>query len=150
MSFAVRRLGVDSAASGGSGGIVYPLSPMNLTCRGLAGSSHSGQINFNTDGTISRSVTSPDTSHILSNWFTTTVGTSAYYVSFTLSSGDAWDAGLTSGTLYQLSSQRSLKWSATSGNQKLATTAVAIYSTSSGSTTGGSAGTLNTDIESNN
>lgn len=65
---------------------------------------------FNTDGTISINqylISGP------SSWFTpTTAGIgSSYQIRFTLLTGNAWDAGLTSGTLYALSSARTLTWS---------------------------------------
>lgn len=65
---------------------------------------------FNTDGTISIDqylISGP------SSWYTpTTAGIgSSYQIRFTLLTGVAWDAGLTSGTLYALSSARTLTWS---------------------------------------
>lgn len=131
--------------------VVNPLSPMSLTCIGLVGSTHTGQINFNTDGTVSRAVTPPDSSNVLPNWYsTTTTGIgSNYWIKFTLSSGAAWDAGVVSGALNALSSVQSLKWTVTTGGTKLASVAVAIYADAGGTLLVGS-GTLSVDIESNN
>ena len=53
-----------------------------------------------------------------------------YYVKFTVS-GDAWDAGLTPGTVYALSSNRSVAWTAT-GVDKSGTLTVNIYADSGG------------------
>lgn len=61
------------------------------------------------------------------NWYTpTTTGIgSSYDVRFTLQSGNAWDAGLTSGTAYNLGTARTLTWSSSAGD-KAATVAVEI------------------------
>lgn len=72
---------------------------------------------------------------------TTGIG-NGYWIRLTLSSGAAWDTGLVSGTLYQLSSTRSFTWSATSGTSKTAVVAVQIYS-DAGGTTLVSSGTIN-------
>lgn len=142
-------LGALAAVS--SGAVVSPLTPLSLTCFGLLGTTHSGTINFNTDGTISRSVSSPDSSSILSNWFlpTTAAIGSSFFIRFVLSTGTTWTAGLVDGTLYSLSVVRSLSWTATTGNFKLANVAVTIYSDVGGTNLVGS-GTLSVDIESSN
>ncbi len=73
--------------------------------------------------------------------FTTGIG-NGYWIKFTLSSGSAWDSGPVSGTLYQLSSTRSLTWSATAGTSKTAVVSVQIYS-DAGGTTLVTSGTIN-------
>lgn len=72
---------------------------------------------------------------------TTGIG-NGYWIRLTLSSGAAWDSGLVSGTLYQLSSTRSFTWSATAGTSKTAVVAVQIYS-DAGGTTLVTSGTIN-------
>jgi hypothetical protein len=56
-----------------------------------------------------------------SNWYspTTTGIGSGYDIKFTLLSGDAWDAGLVSGTAYNLSTDRQLTLSSTSTDKSL-------------------------------
>lgn len=73
--------------------------------------------------------------------FTTGIG-NGYWIRLTLSSGAAWDTGLVSGTLYQLSSTRSFTWSASAGTSKTAVVAVEIYS-DAGGTTLVTSGTIN-------
>lgn len=67
-------------------------------------------------------------------WYdpTTTGVGSGFWIKFTLSSGSAWDAGLVSGTLYQISSARTLTWSATAGISKTASVAVQVYADAGG------------------
>lgn len=67
-----------------------------------------------------------------SEWFSPSGGTpgNSYYVKFT-KTGNAWNAGLTEGTVYALTSNRSLTWSAT-GTAKSATLTVSIYRDSGG------------------
>lgn len=70
-------------------------------------------LTFNSDGTITyfkeNFAGGPAT------WYgATSAGIGASYeIRFTLTSGDAWDAGLTSGTWYSLSSNRAISLSAT-------------------------------------
>lgn len=67
-------------------------------------------------------------------WFSaapqTGVG-AGYWIKFTLSSGDAWTAGLVAGTLYQLNSNRSIGWNTSNGIKQAIVTA-SIYSDSGG------------------
>ena len=62
---------------------------------------------------------------------TTGIG-AGYWVKLTLTSGSAWDTGLVSGTLYQLTSTRSFTWTATASTSKTAVVAVDIYSDAGG------------------
>lgn len=138
------------AASGG-GAPVSALTPMSLSSIGTIGAARSGTINFFSDGRITSSVSAPDSSSVLSNWFQPTtpgIGNS-YWIKFTLSSGSAWDAGLVSGAINDLSVTRLLKWSVASGGLKVASVAVVIYSDAGGANQVAS-GTLSVDIESTN
>lgn len=71
---------------------------------------------FNADGTITyfkEKIAGPTT------WYGATsagIGTS-YEVRFTLTSGDAWDAGLVSGTWYSLSSARTIALTASASDK---------------------------------
>ncbi len=67
-------------------------------------------------------------------YYPTTTGIgSSYWVKFTLQSGSAWDGtSIVSGTLYQLSSTRSITWTASTGTSKTAQVLVQIYSDSGG------------------
>lgn len=90
----------------------------------VAGGPASGNININTTGTITGG-------HYTgaSAWC---VGTPpvTYYVKFSVT-GSAWDAGLTAGTVYALSSSRTVSWSA-SGTAKSGTLTVNIYADAGG------------------
>lgn len=126
-----------------------------LGTMGLAGESfnelvtETASMTLNTNGTFSgtNSFETPANS-LPANWFTpTTVSVgNGYQVRFTLQSGLAWDAGLTSGVLYALSSARTLTWSiayAEPGVDKTAVVLVEIL------TTGGApykSGTLNVNL----
>jgi hypothetical protein len=97
------------------GGSFTPLGALLVQLESIneVGTTATGTLSFNSDGTISLTenyeyqvVTLP------SNWYsptTTDIG-SGYQIRFTLLSGSAWDAGLVSGTLYALSSNRSIAW----------------------------------------
>lgn len=69
-------------------------------------------------------------------WYfpTTTAIGSSYWVKFTLQSGDIWDGGANNGTLQQLSTTRSLTWTASTGTSKTAQVLVQIYSDAGGTT----------------
>ena len=129
------------------------LTPMNLTCIGLLGSTHTGQISFVPQGTILTTVSAPNTSSVLSNWYvqpTTNIGAS-YWIKFTLTAGTAWDAGIVSGALTQMNAARLIKWTVLTGTRTTnpTTVAVTIYADAAGALLVGS-GTINVDIESNN
>lgn len=91
------------------------------------GGSVSGNVSINTDGTISGTRYSGT-----SAWYLPSGGTpgNSYYVKFT-ATGDAWDTGLVSGTVYALTSNRSVAWSE-SGADVAATLTVSIYSDAGG------------------
>ena len=91
------------------------------------GGSVSGSISINTAGTITGTHYTGQ-----SEWYLPSGGTpgNGYYVKFT-KTGSAWNAGLTEGTVYALTSNRSVTWSAT-GSSKGATLTVSIYTDSGG------------------
>ena len=94
-----------------------------------------GSITFNPDGSISY-VGSGSTGPAL--WFnpaTANIGTS-YYIKFTLATGSPWvSGGLTSGTVYSLSSARSVGWVSPprAGLSFSGTVTVQIYADAAGS-----------------
>ena len=135
MTFAARTLGRDVTP-----GIQNPLAAMAVRdVKPFV--SASAAIIFASGGSITyvgNQSTGP------TRWYepaTTGIG-NGYWIKFTLSSGAPWDSGVTSGSLNQLSSSRSLTWSATSGTSKTAVVAVQIYS-DAGGTTLVSSGTMN-------
>lgn len=86
-------------------------------------------ITFNVNGSISYSNGSGITA-----WYTpltTGIGNS-HWVRFTLTSGSAWTADPTPGTLYVLSASRTLTWSANVGESKTAAVLVQIYTDAGG------------------
>lgn len=88
----------------------------------VAGGPASGSVSINNSGSVTGSHYSGD-----SAWYQPPVGTPGnnYYVKFA-TSGDAWDSGLTAGTVYALTSNRSVAWTAT-GVAKNGTLTVSIY-----------------------
>lgn len=64
------------------------------------------------------------------NWFTpTTTGIgNSYWVKFQLVSGSSWDAGLADGTLYALSTARTVQWTLSVSGSKYASAIARIYS----------------------
>lgn len=86
-----------------------------------------GSIVVNVSGALAGSNYSGD-----SAWYIPASGTPGnnYYVKFT-TVGNAWDAGLVSGTVYALTSNRTITWTAT-GSAKNGTLTVSIYSDAGG------------------
>jgi hypothetical protein len=97
------------------GGAFAPLGTMivQLESANEVGTTAVGTLSFNSNGTISLTETYEyQVVTLPTNWFTPTVANigSSYEIRFTLLSGAAWDSGLVSGTLYPLSSNRSIAW----------------------------------------
>lgn len=88
------------------------------------GGAVSGDISVNTAGTLT------GTNYSGASIWCNGTPPITYYVKFTVS-GDAWNAGLTPGTVYALSSSRSVAWS-NSGADTNATLTVNIYADSGG------------------
>lgn len=135
MTFAARP-SVSTAGPVGAWGVT--LSDVQTTP-----TSATGTVQLNTSGTITGTNESGDTA-----WYLPTGGTpgNSYWVKFTKNSGDAWNAGLTAGTVYALSSARALTWSV-SGGLKSANVTASIYSDSGGTNLVGT-GTIIVNIES--
>lgn len=120
--------------TGGAAGA--PVSDLTGTVGALGSPPQIGTVQYVTNGTITGAgYTAGPT-----NWFSpTTVGIgNSYWIRFTLQSGVAWDAGLVSGTIYALSSNRSVTWTCNTAIAKNAVVDVVIYSDSGGVTTVGS------------
>lgn len=124
-----------------------------LQILGLTGSTHAGEIDFLSDGTITFTYTGTPAGTPVNtpNWFapTTTGIGSSYFVKFTLNSGVAWDAGLAAGTVFALNTTRLLKWTALTGIAKLANVTASFYADAGGTILVGTQ-TISADIESNN
>jgi hypothetical protein len=105
-------------------------------------------LTLNADGTISyvNQMADPVFSSVPTNWYLPTTGAigAGYRVRFTLQSGDAWTAGLVSGTLYALSSARTVSWTLVPTGTVTATVLVEI--TSSANTTVLASGTLSVSL----
>lgn len=106
MTFAARPL-LNVVAAAGLPGLGSSVIAVSYTLPDTA------TLTFNTDGTITYfkenfNTTGPAT------WYGSTLAGvgSSYEIRFTLTSGDAWDAGLTSGTWYALSSARAISLTA--------------------------------------
>lgn len=128
----------------GGGGIVNPLSGMSVTSIIASPGSTSGDITFGTDG----SITGTHYSGPVKYYDPVVAGVgSNFYVKFTKNSGSAWNAGLVDGTVYALSSARTLTWSVTSGQVKTFNVTVSIYSDAGGANLVTN-GTLSGDVES--
>lgn len=100
------------------------------------GSPATGSITVKPDGTITYSGglgTSSDTI-----WYSPPSGApgNSYFIKFVLASGTAWTAGLTSGTVYALSSARALAWS--TNTSITASVTVTFYLDAGGTLTVGS------------
>lgn len=125
MSFAARPLGFSTVL-----GVQKPLG--NLYPRDIeSGANGSAAILIGSNGQI---VYVGNASSGAVAWFLPNgagVG-NAYWVKFTLVSGDLWDGGANNGTLQQLSTTRSLTWTATTGTTKTAQVTVQIYSDAGG------------------
>lgn len=137
MSGAVAALAVASA------GIVNPLPAMTISHSTVAPATASGSMSLSADGGISGSHYSGPALY----YNPSVVGIGAnFWVKFTLNSGDAWNAGLTAGTVYALSSGRTLNWSVSSA-AKIADVTVSIYSDAGGANLVTS-GTLSVNVDS--
>lgn len=104
-------------------------NPIILTWAGavthvVTGGPASGSVTVQTTGVVSGSYYSGATA-----WCNGTPPIT-YYVKFTYT-GPAWDAGLTAGTVYDISTNRTVTWTAT-GVDKSGTLTVNIYSDSGG------------------
>lgn len=100
-------------------------------------------LNVNTNGTLTGTNYTGD-----SDWYRPSGGSpgSSYYAKFTMS-GDAWTAGgLTDGTVYALSSTRTVTWSTTAG-AFTGTLTVSIYSDAGGTQLVGT-GTVTVSVQS--
>lgn len=90
----------------------------------------SGGININTAGTLTGSGYTGE-----ADWYRPSGGTpgNSHYVKFTKGVGDpAWQAGLTEGTVYALTSNRSVSWNTPPSAAKQGTLTVSIYTDSGG------------------
>jgi hypothetical protein len=101
-----------------SGGCAIIPANANVGATGAPGSC---SFSANTDGTIVLTGNNSDANKI---WYTPTGGTpgNAYFISYHLVGGTTWTAGLVDGTVYALSSNRSIAWS-TSGSLSYSVTA---------------------------
>lgn len=117
MSFAARP-----HATAAGAGAALPLGTFQLQAESFdeVGSTFTATATVNTNGTITGSGNFEYVNAIVpaKNWYTpTTTGIgSSYQVRFTLVSGPAWNAGLTSGVAYALTSARALSWSVAYNN----------------------------------
>lgn len=102
-----------------------------------------GSVSVNTDGTISGTNASGD-----AEWHRPAAGSpgTRYWIKYTLDSGSAWNAGLTAGTVYALTSNRSVTWSVTGGAKSAGVTA-SIYADSGGTLLVGT-GSISVNVES--
>lgn len=143
MTFAARPHQVAATASVG----VQALGTLQLSGSTPSSSARGVDLLVNTNGTLSF-VNQMDggTSIVPLNWYlptTTTIG-SSYRVRFTLQSGNAWDAGLTSGTYYTLDAQRKIAWTVNIDQGKIATALIEIAAVGNNTVLG--SGTLNINI----
>lgn len=128
---------------------VQALGAMQLAGDTPSGSARGVNLFVNTDGTLTYLNQMADlvVSSVPANWYTptTTAIGSSYRVRFTLQSGDAWDAGLTSGTWYTISAQRAVAWTVTTSSiSRLATVLVEFAAVGNDTVLG--SGTLSVDI----
>jgi len=135
------------------GAPVSNLAMSTFQILGLVGSTHTLSLTLNTDGTFTKASTGNGTSTYLgpTEWYTppaSGVGNS-YWVKFHISSGSAWDAGLVDGTIYALSSARTVTWTSLTTQLKSGVLALTVYADAGGSITVGS-GNVNFDCESIN
>lgn len=129
MTFAARP---HTGSSGPTLG-VQALGAMSLEGNTPSSSNRVVSLTLNTDGTISyvNQMADPEITVVPTNWYLpTTVGIgSSYRVRFTLQAGgNAWTAGLTSGTLYALSSARTVSWTLIPTESRYAQVLVEIVS----------------------
>ena len=143
MTFAARTLG-----SGTPSGVVNALGTLLAYDAPVSGAA-AANITFNTNGTITYV---GDGSTGVTNWYlpTTTAIGSSYWIKFTTTSGVPWTVGgLTSGTIYALSSNRQVGWvQLVGGGGKTGTASVNIYGDSGGTILLGS-GTISAQVLTN-
>lgn len=105
-------------------------------------------LTLNADGTISfvNQMADPVFSSVPPNWYLPTTGAigAGYRVKYTLQSGDAWTAGLTSGTFYTLDAARTVSWTLVPTGAVSATVLVEIATTGSATILG--SGTLTVSL----
>lgn len=110
MTFAARPHVGGASASG-----VQALGTMNLGGISIISSGFQVAMALQPDGTVTwlNEMNETQTTPSGVAWYAPTTGGvgSGYRVRFTLQSGTAWNAGLTSGTLYSLTSVRQIAWS---------------------------------------
>jgi hypothetical protein len=131
MTFAARTLGYFATEAGGGGVVSNSLSP---TGQALAYDRVTASITFLTDGNIS--YFDPDTSYGSIEWFTPTGGTPGnnYWIKATRVNG-ILPSGMTSGTIYSLSSNQTIQITAVANGQtRLSSGNIDIYSDSAGTT----------------
>lgn len=144
MTFAARpHLGASGPTLG-----VQALGAMALEGATPSSSNRVASLTLNPDGTITyvNQMADPEYSVVPTNWYlpTTTAIGADYRVRFTLQSGFAWTAGLVSGTLYALSSARTVSWTLIPTEQRDATVLVEIVSASNTTVLG--SGTLHINL----
>lgn len=144
MTFAARP---HTGSSGPTLG-VQSLGSMVLEGNTPSSSNRVASLTLNPDGTITyvNQMADPEISVVPTNWYlpTTAAIGAGYRVRFTLQSGFAWTAGLTSGTLYALDVARTVSWTLPPTEQRDATVLVEI--TSSSNTTVLGSGTLHINL----
>lgn len=129
MTFAARTLGY---LSGVAGGVVS--NSLNPVAQASDFESISAIISFNTDGSIGKF--DPDISYGSVEWFTPTGGTPGnnYWIKVTRVSGIT-PSGMTSGTIYSLSTNRNMFITAVAEGQiRLSSGTIDIYSDAGGTT----------------
>lgn len=116
----------------------------NASLGGSGGGSLTAGIAYQTDGTTSATFTGH--AAVPGQWYNPSgVGTpgNAYFISFHTVSGTAWNAGLVDGTVYPLSSGRTLLW--TTSSSLSATVTVSLWADAGGTVPAGTA-SLNVSI----
>lgn len=129
MTFAARTLGY---LSGVAGGVVS--NSLNPVAQASDNGNVSAYIYFNTDGTIDKF--DPNISYGSVEWFTPTGGTPGnnYWIKVTRVSGIT-PSGMTSGTIYSLSTNRNMFITAVAEGQiRLSSGTIDIYSDAGGTT----------------
>lgn len=121
---------LNALVAGGGNGIVTSLV-LGINDTNVAVSGNNGHVSFETNGAITGFNLIGSASTKWFNPLITGIGNN-YWIKFTLNSGDAWDAGLTSGTVYALTSDRTVAWSFTGYGTETANVTVNIYADSGG------------------
>jgi hypothetical protein len=144
VSFAARMHTGSSAPATG----VQSLGSIVLDGATPSSQNRGASLTLNANGTISftNTMADPVYSSVPTNWYlpTTTAIGAGYRVRFTLQSGNAWDAGLTSGTLYTLDAARTIGWTLVPTGSVTAAVLVEIMTTGSTAVLG--SGTLNVSL----